>query len=157
MRLFLLIAVTIALTVLQLRAEPTEMAVEMVKAHEGYHSKMYKDTDGYSIGYGTNLNYVNKDMAEFLLYYTLNRNDTNLGLMYDWYNELPYIPRSIVQDMAYNMGLPRFSKFKKMHYQLSKGNWVKAALEMKNSIWYKQVGTRSVYLFDLMRNYKENK
>jgi len=156
MRLTILIAITIALTFVQCRAAPTEMAIEMVKHHEGLSLKPYKDTRGnLTVGYGTNLDYIDEEMAEFMLHYVLNRNDIYLGLTYDWYNELDYIPRSIVQDMVYNMGRGGFSKFRKMHYQLARGNWVKAAIEMKSSLWYRQTKLRGDYLYKLMLNYKE--
>jgi len=155
MRLLLLIAITLSITFIQLKADTTELAVELIKQHEGYRDKPYKDTRGnWTVGYGTNMGHITKDEATFLLHYRLNKADMHLSLEYDWYNNLPYIPRSIIQDMVYNMGQRGFSKFRKMHTQLARGNWVKAALEMKSSLWYTQTKSRSSKLFNLMLNYK---
>ena len=38
--------------------------------------------------------------------------------------------------------LSRLAKFKKVKTAVDKRNWVEAAEEMKNSLWYKQVGVR---------------
>ena len=38
--------------------------------------------------------------------------------------------------------MSRLAKFKKVKTAVDKRNWVEAAEEMKNSLWYKQVGVR---------------
>ena len=48
--------------------------------------------------------------------------------------------------------LSRLAKFKKMKTAVDKKNWVEAAEEMKNSLWYKQVGMRGVELVKRMKN-----
>jgi len=136
------------------KAAPTELSVELIKKHEGYSTHVYKDTHTYSIGWGTNLSYITKAEATYLLHSRLTIIDKSLDEIYPWYAHLPYIPKTVILDMTYNVGINGFHKFRKMHYQLSRHNWTKAALEMKNSLWFKQTKTRSKYLFNLMRNYK---
>ena len=48
--------------------------------------------------------------------------------------------------------LSRLAKFKKMKTAVDKKNWVEAAEEMKNSLWYKQVGMRGLELVKRMKN-----
>lgn len=156
MRLILLIAITLSITFVQCKASPTELAIENIKLHEGYRASPYRDSLGnWTIGYGTNMNYISKDMAETMMHEKLNTDDVYLSLTYDWYNDLDYVPRSIVQEMVYNVGRGGFSKFRKMHKQLARGNWVKAALEMKDSLWYAQTKSRANKLYSLMLNYKD--
>lgn len=144
----------IILATLSLYAHPTELSVELVKQHEGYSSIVYKDSHGYAIGYGTNLSYITKKEAIYLLKSRIQQVDRDLNRIYPWYSKLPYVPKSLIIDMAYSTGVPRFTKFHKMHRQLSRHNWVKAALEMRASLWYKQTKGRGRYLFNAMRNYK---
>jgi lysozyme len=138
---------------LNLYSTPTQLSLELIKKHEGLRLVAYKDSKGMSIGYGTNLSYITKKEAEYLLRSRLYMIDLELTRSYEWYTKLPYIPKSIVIDMVYNLGLTRFSKFLKLHRHLEANNWVKSALEMKDSVWYRQVGLRGKYLYKMMVNY----
>lgn len=53
--------------------------------------------------------------------------------------------------MAFNLGRNRLSKFKNMISAVNEGNYAKAADEMIDSRWYKQVGVRSKELVEIMR------
>jgi lysozyme len=53
--------------------------------------------------------------------------------------------------MAFNLGRSRLSKFKKMVTAVNEGNYAKAADEMTDSKWYRQVGRRSKELVEIMR------
>lgn len=55
-------------------------------------------------------------------------------------------------NMAFNLGRNRLSKFKKMITAVNEGNFNKAADEMVDSKWYRQVKTRGVELVEIMRN-----
>jgi len=50
----------------------------------------------------------------------------------------------ILVDLAFNMGYSRLSKFKNTIAAINSGNWETAANELKDSIWYNQVGNRGV-------------
>jgi lysozyme len=54
-------------------------------------------------------------------------------------------------DMAFNMGVPRLCKFKNMWAAIYDGNYEIASLEMMDSRWAKQVGSRAVKLSDAMK------
>ncbi len=58
----------------------------------------------------------------------------------------------ILVNMTFNLGRPRLSKFKKMIAAVEENDWNRAADEMKNSKWYRQVKTRGVELVERMRN-----
>ena len=52
----------------------------------------------------------------------------------------------------FNMGYPRLSKFKGMKRGVDARDWNKAADEMVDSRWYKQVTNRADRLVERMRN-----
>ena len=135
------------------RAQPTELAYKTIKQHEGFRSKPYHDVNHLAIGYDTRLE-ITVEEAEILLYHRLQLIDKHLETTYTWYPTIPYIAQSVVQNMAYNMGKSSFATFKKMHYQLARRNFPKAAIEMRASLWCRQVKTRCTDLYNLMRNSK---
>ena len=58
----------------------------------------------------------------------------------------------VLMDMAFNMGVPRLKKFKKMWAAIHKEDYETASKEMLDSRWSKQVGRRSMILSAKMRN-----
>jgi lysozyme len=54
--------------------------------------------------------------------------------------------------MMFNLGLPRFSRFKKMIRAIELGDWQSAADEMIDSKWYQQVTARARRLEAAMRS-----
>jgi len=46
-------------------------------------------------------------------------------------------------NMMFNLGLPRFSKFRKTINNIISKNYKKAAEEMRDSRWYRQVTNRA--------------
>ena len=54
--------------------------------------------------------------------------------------------------MMFNMGFPRLKKFKGMYKAVLAGDWQKAADEMVDSRWYKQVTNRAERLVKRMRS-----
>ena len=71
--------------------------------------------------------------------------------LYDDFNGLPEEVQHIVANMMFNMGYPRLKKFKGMKKAVLKGDWQKAADEMVDSRWYKQVTNRAERLVNRMR------
>ena len=51
--------------------------------------------------------------------------------------------KEICVNMMFNLGRPRFSKFKKTINYLEEHNWSSAGKEARDSLWYKQVGNRA--------------
>ena len=52
--------------------------------------------------------------------------------------------------MTFNMGMTRLQKFKKMHEALEAQNWKQAAIEGRDSKWYKQVTNRAERLMSAL-------
>ena len=72
--------------------------------------------------------------------------------LYPDFNDLPEEVQRIIANMMFNMGRPRLSKFKGMKAGVDARDWNKAADEMVDSRWYRQVTNRAARLVERMRN-----
>ena len=64
----------------------------------------------------------------------------------------PEAARMAIVDMAFNLGLTKLNKFKKMKAGLMNNDYQTAADEMVNSNWYKQVKSRGPRMVNVMRS-----
>tara|TARA_B100000242_G_scaffold126467_1_gene89189 strand:+ start:116 stop:559 length:444 start_codon:yes stop_codon:yes gene_type:complete len=71
--------------------------------------------------------------------------------LYNDFNVLPEEVQLIIANMMFNMGRPRLSKFKGMKAGVDAQDWNKAADEMVDSAWYRQVPNRAGRLVKRMR------
>ena len=74
------------------------------------------------------------------------------SLLYKDFDELPEEAQQIIANMMFNMGYTRLSKFKGTKRGVDARDWNKAADEMVDSRWYKQVTNRANRLVERMRN-----
>ena len=72
-------------------------------------------------------------------------------ILYPNFDTLPEEVQQIIANMMFNMGRPRLSKFKGMKAGGDAQDWEKAADEMVDSGWYRQVTNRAQILVDRMR------
>lgn len=147
--------------------------------HEGKRLKVYKDSEGVpTIGVGFNLKRKDakskiealglsyKDVlegkvlltdaqAETLLTGDIETAISDCESVVEGYSELSDVRKRVVVDMTFNLGKTRFSKFKKMLAALKAKDFIKAAAEMKDSKWCKQVKTRCSTLEQMMQANKD--
>ncbi len=71
--------------------------------------------------------------------------------VYDDWDALPEEVKLIMANMMFNLGYPRFCKFKKMIQAVKDGNWIEAGNQMQDSRWYKQVTNRADRLINRMK------
>lgn len=64
-------------------------------------------------------------------------------ILYDMWDNFPGEVQEILVNMLFNLGRPRLSKFKNMKKALDSRRWALAALEGRDSLWYRQVGNRA--------------
>ena len=64
-------------------------------------------------------------------------------ILYPDFDDLPEEVQHIVANMMFNLGRPRFSKFKNTIKYFKINKWSKAATEARDSRWYNQVGNRA--------------
>lgn len=125
-----------------------------LERHEGLRLKPYRDTVGkLTIGYGRNLDDVGiaPEEAELML-----DNDIDAALKHlhtvDEFNELDPVRQTVIANMAFNMGFSGVMGFRNMWAAISRQDWDRAASEMLDSRWSRQVGMRAVELSEIMRS-----
>ena len=126
---------------------------EIYNDHLGYPTfgigHLVRDTDpehGKEIGTPVSEDRVieafNKDVESVL-------NDCTI--LYGNFSKLPEEAQLIIAIMMFNLGRPRLSKFKGMKAGVDAGDWKKAADEMVDSAWYRQVPNRAGRLVSRMK------
>jgi lysozyme len=63
--------------------------------------------------------------------------------LHDAWDGYPEEAKQIIANMMFNMGLTRLSKFRKHNAALQCGDWKEAAVEGRDSRWYRQVTNRA--------------
>ena len=148
---------------------------ELVK-HEGLRLQVYQDTLGIdTIGIGRNLKDrgISKEELDELDIPTIDHvyeygiteadamllaeNDVQiveeeLLRAHPCVEDLDAVRQLVLVDMAFNMGVPRLCKFKKMWAAVHENKFDIAAKEMLDSRWANQVKSRSVKLANAMHN-----
>jgi lysozyme len=143
--------------------------------HEGMVLTVYQDSLGIdTIGIGRNLRDrgISKEELEYMDIPTIDlvyrdgiteadarylaMNDikiveNELVAVHPCVNDLDAVRQLILMDMAFNMGVPRLCKFKKMWYAIHERDFDAASLEMLDSRWAKQVKGRATKLSEAMR------
>ena len=71
--------------------------------------------------------------------------------LYSDFEELPEEAQLVIANMMFNLGYPRLSAFKGMKAGVDARDWNRAADEMIDSRWYKQVPNRAQRLVDRIR------
>ena len=77
---------------------------------------------------------------------------TDCEKLYVQWEHLPEEVQLIIANMMFNMGRTRLSKFKGMKAGVDSRDWNKAADEMVDSVWYRQVTNRADRLVERMRS-----
>ena len=124
-----------------------ELLKNELKRDEGVKAKPYYDTVGkISIGVGRNLddNGISEDEIDMLLLNDIAGVMFDLQKNFTWYEGLSPNRKRAVINMAFNLGISRFKKFKRMIRAIEKGCFKRAATEALDSKWSKQVGDRAL-------------
>ena len=126
---------------------------QLVTLHEGVRRFPYRDTVGkLTIGVGFNLDDVGlyPEEIDFILGNRLARTEEEVERVFPWYNELDEVRQAVILDMAYNMGIPTLIKFARTLGSVRDGDYVRAAAQMLQSKWARQVKGRAVRLSVMM-------
>lgn len=126
--------------------------------HEGYKEEVYLDSLGIltsGIGHKEEGKVVGQRVSRQYVMLNFER-DFNLAVsVADKAIDLEQHPTNVQRvavNMAFNLGSTGFRRFDRMIKAIRSKDYDKAASEMVDSVWYNQVGTRSRYLVQLMRN-----
>ena len=153
-----------------------EHFIEELIKHEGLKLQVYKDTLGIdTIGIGRNLEDrgITKQELDELdipsIDHVYEYGITEADAVYLATNDVQIVEEELVRahpcvdrldsvrqliliDMAFNMGVPRLCKFKKMWAAVHDKDYPTAAKEMLDSRWAKQVKGRATKLANAMHN-----
>lgn len=159
------------------------MAGELTKKFEGWRPYIYDDKTGKpatgkpigkrTIGYGFNIDdpsivkLLPKDVVNgkrllaekeaeplFNKLYLSAKADAIKFIGADAFPKLNPAVQETLTDISYNLGYNKLSGFQKFKKALLADNMSKAAEELKNSKWFKQVGDRAKYHYDIIKNTK---
>ena len=152
--------------------------IDKLVVSEGLRLQVYKDTLGIdTIGIGRNLEDrgitkeelddldipsidhvyeygITEADAVYLATNDIEIVEEELCRAHSCVEELDAVRQLVVMDMAFNMGVPRLCKFKKMWAAIHDGDYNTAAVEMLDSRWATQVGTRAIKLSKAMEEGK---
>jgi lysozyme len=153
-----------------------ENFIEKLIAHEGLKLQVYQDTLGIdTIGIGRNLEDrgitqeelddldiptidhvyeygITEADAVYLATNDVQIVEEELVRAHPCVDRLDSVRQLILMDMAFNMGVPRLCKFKKMWNAIHEEQFDVAAKEMLDSRWANQVKSRSTKLANAMHN-----
>jgi lysozyme len=153
-----------------------DLLMEKLIAHEGLRLQVYEDSLGIAtIGIGRNLEDRGitpeelewMDIPNMAIVHTMGI--TEADAMYLAQNDVQIVEEELLRahpcvdrldavrqlvlvDMAFNLGVPRLSKFKKMWAAIHEEKFDVAAKEMLDSRWANQVKSRSTKLAHAMHH-----
>jgi len=134
-----------------------KVLAERIKGHEGYSNEVYRDTLGnLTVGYGHLLSegsVVPDHVCHLLFDYDLAMAISDfMRLPKSTIDHLNKARRSVIVEMIFNMGLPKVLQFVKMWEAIKSNDFNKAADEMLDSNWARQVKSRALVLANIMRS-----
>lgn len=132
----------------------TPNGIQQLKIDEGFRGEPYKCTAGKTtIGYGRNLeaNPITEDEAEYLLLNDLRKVENQLKGR-PFFDKLNNTRKDVIINMSFNLGLAGVLKFQNMISAIVESDYNRAADEMLDSRWAKQVGNRAKRLSDKIRS-----
>jgi len=153
-----------------------DLLMDKLVAHEGLRLQVYKDTLGIdTIGIGRNLegrgiseeeldwmdipnmdaiyeHGISEADATYLAQNDVQIVEEELLRAHPCVESLDAVRQLVLIDMAFNLGVPRLCKFKKMWAAIHENKFDVAAKEMLDSRWANQVKSRSVKLAHAMHH-----
>lgn len=113
----------------------------------------YRDSVGLlTIGYGRNIDErgISQEEADYMLSNDL-ADTIKEAHSFPWYQGLSEERKAVICNMIFNLGLSRFKGFKKTIQYIESCDFDKAAIEMQDSKWARQVGPRATRLSKIMK------
>ena len=122
---------------------------------EGMKLYPYRDTVGkITIGVGRNLtdDGISEQEALDLLQDDIIRTKNRVLSQWPWVKDLSDARAGVIFNMAFNMGVDGLAQFVHFLGAMQDRDWNAAALEMKNSAWATEVGSRATRLIQQVQS-----
>ena len=107
-----------------------------------------KDDPEYQMGMGTP---VDEIRVNEVFEQDINVTIGECRRLFDDWDKLPEEVQLITANMMFNMGYSRLKKFRKMRSAITNRDWNEAAVQMKDSLWARQVPNRANRLIERMK------
>lgn len=109
-------------------------------------------TYGYGFTHGvTPDSRINKQLADRKLEAEILQTDNALQQALPWYKDATFVTRTVLINMAFNMGVKGLLGFRNTLRFVSEKNYEQAASNMSQSLWARQVPVRATELIERMR------
>lgn len=123
--------------------------VTQLEIDEGFRDRPYLDTVGVAT-FGHGLTYITQYESLRIVGERVQSMYWLLSSSHNWFNNLTPNRRSVILNMAYNLGYNGLLGFKKMIAAIERGDYDEAKRQMLDSKWARQVGDRAVRLANQM-------
>lgn len=132
-----------------------------ISSSEGKRNKVYIDSLGnktVGIGHLLPSNYNGKEIYTEREINDLFANDLRIALidakfLFPSFDEQPDEVKLILVSLSFNLGRNKLSKFVKFRKAIGEKNYKSAAKELKNSLWFSQVGNRGRKYFKILNDF----
>ena len=128
-----------------------DLTAQRLRTEEGFRAIKYKDSKGLeTVGYGLNLTIPQPERVWFAAMRECVAIVEEDLAKFDWYSGLNDARKSVIIDMAFNMGLPSLLHFVNTLAAVARGDWQAAHDGILNSQYARDVGQRAQHLAQIM-------
>lgn len=96
---------------------------------------------------------LSDQQIDALLDSSLNESIVSAGRLISNFEQIPAPIQTVLVDMVFDLGAPKFREFKKTIQAVEQRDWARAADEMESSLWFVQVGGRAVRTVNTVRSF----
>lgn len=132
----------------------TDIVKAQLRVDEAVRAKPYKDSVGkLTIGVGRNLDDVGlrADEIDYLLDNDVRVAENDARVLFSNFEALTNNRKAVLINMSFNLGRERLAQFHLFRQAVLAEDFGKAADEMLDSLWAKEVGLRAARLSKMMR------
>ena len=139
------------------RIYPIDEVINSLQLEEGWSPTVYKCSEKqWTIGYGRNVDPktglgLSREEGTYLLANDVRRTIRELETAFPFFAELDQARTAVLIELAFQLGLPRLRKFRKMLVALEANNFYAASLELLDSKFARQVPARANRLATRLR------
>lgn len=125
----------------------------LLELNEGRRNRMYRDTKGIeTIGIGHNLRdrAISNRAIDVIFEDDLADHTAELFAVLPWAKDQDEVRQAALIDLAFNLGLPKLLLFKNTLAAWRIGAYENAALGLRHSEWFLQVGRRATRIVKMV-------
>lgn len=93
---------------------------------------------------------ITDDEVNVLLDHDIAKAEADLYRVYPWAESMDEARREVLIDMTFNMGISKVFQFHNTMTMIKEGRYHDAAENLKQSLWFKEVGSRAENLCEIL-------